>query len=192
MMVRPRKYKRRPVTLNLDDEIVEKLQGMRGDGSISDLVNQVLHFAMEGSGVYIKVARENEQLKAENANLREEVEFLRSRLEKVTEELAELKAKWGNQMQISEVSKDALLAERIAMLAREGVLVGDVLEELGIVGLREQLKVIKRIFRERDADTWESYYGPLRGWVIRRTGDGPLTEFVFQEQREVEVVGVRA
>ena len=191
-MVRPRKYKRRPVTLNLDDEIVEKLQGMRGDGSISDLVNQVLHFAMEGSGVYIKVARENEQLKAENANLREEVEFLRSRLEKVTEELAELKAKWGNQMQISEVSKDALLAERIAMLAREGVLVGDVLEELGIVGLREQLKVIKRIFRERDADTWESYYGPLRGWVIRRTGDGPLTEFVFQEQREVEVVGVRA
>ena len=190
-MVRPKKKDGRQIQLYLSNQAIEMINTARKNISMSDFVEMAVRWVVEGHKYAMQVEQERIELQIKVKNLEAMNQELQKQLDKMTKELAELKAKWGNQMQISEVSKDALLAERIAMLAREGVIIGDVLEELGIIGMPEQLKVIKRIFRERDADTWESYYGPLRGWVLKRTGDGPLTEFMFQEQREVEVVGVQ-
>ncbi len=200
-MVRPRIKNGRQIQFYLSEDTISALEEYSGKMSMSAFIEQVIKWAIQGGKYGAELIKKNAILEEELKEAREENELLRKRNRALMEELAKMKAKYGNIAQLDRgkqkwIVEEAFL-EQVCARIKEGRTLAEVLSEVGVDDYSEQLQFFKKYFRGDAGDVARSYHPLFKEWELRRNGTEqgyPYYTFFLRAglRRKLEVAEVEA
>lgn len=200
-MVRPKIKKGRQIQFYLSEDAISALEQYSGKMSMSSFIEQLIQWAVQGGKYSAEMIMKNTILEEELKEAREEIELLRKRNHTLMEELAQMKAKYGNVAQLDRGNQKWIVEEaqleQVCARIEDGKTLAQVLSEIGVDDYGEQLRFFKKYFREQGGDVARSYHPLLEKWELRRNGTErgyPYYTFFLREGTvpDVEIVGVEA
>ena len=176
MAGRRKVYNRKITPLNLDIDLVEALEKHAGK-SLSDLVNKLLRFAVEGHPEYLSTAAKVTEYEKEIKKLRAEIAELRRENEKLKKKAMPARLTKAERRQWEKDQYAKMILEHV----QDGMRFSEVLSAAGITDTEEQLRIFKELYIIRPDGSCMSTHERLRGWVLERDGLKGYIYYIFRD-----------